>query len=190
MQIYKFYDWDFRNNKDIEQSYAEYCDLIQVCCETCETVSFLIQKPNLVLTEKLEAYRVSPPPNIDVFPKTRYPDTSDIRYYRICDEIKEILLHSVSNMYEWMVGHGFENPEDPVFYRKDGSVFLETIIHEGEITLLHQKEDGDISRIISNAHWLKALHRRQFMLDIPPDCEILIPNNFDGPIPTVLCGEE
>ena len=186
MRVYKFYDWDSMTDEDVEQSYEEYCDMIQTCCACCETVSFLINNSYSTLVRRLEKYRIAPPENIDLFPAKRYGTECDIRYYRICDEIKEILLQSATSMYQWLVGWGFCNPEDPAFYRKDGSVFLETIIHEGEITILHKEEDGDISHIVSCPHWMKAVDRRQFMLNIPPGCEIVIPDDFDGEIPIVL----
>ena len=54
----------------------------------------------------------------------------------------------------YMVG-GFNNPENPVFYRENGSIFFSSLIHEGEITLT--VNDGeDVSKITMINGWKKV----------------------------------
>ena len=47
---------------------------------------------------------------------------------------------------------GLKNPEDPAFYRKDGTPFFSTTIHEGYFTI-NADENEDISEILSKRDW-------------------------------------
>ena len=48
-----------------------------------------------------------------------------------------------------MYGQGHKNPEDPIFYRADGSKFFLSVIHEGELEL-YVNDSEDISAILDS----------------------------------------
>ena len=62
------------------------------------------------------------------------------------------MLDAVGGMFEWLDGWGYKNPEDPCFYRKDGSALFSSIIHEGELKLFYQ-DDEDITELLPKARW-------------------------------------
>lgn len=72
---------------------------------------------------------------------------------------------------------GFKNPEDPVFYRDDGSVFFSSIIHDGKC-FLFPTDSENISDIVSSDHWVHKNESTTKIADIklfkePPDSENL-----------------
>ena len=79
---------------------------------------------------------------------------SDERYYTVCAEMCE-LLKKENNIFSWFweekTPFHFENL---TFYRNDGTIFFESITHEGEC-YLYAKDTEDVSRIVSNEHWEK-----------------------------------
>ncbi len=91
-----------------------------------------------------------------------------MRYYRLCPRLCEILICSAKSIFEWyqIIGE-YNNPENPTFYRPDGSVFLESNIHEGEL-ILYVNEDEDVSEVVSLPGW-SAVSRRYFLRY---DCDV------------------
>ena len=79
---------------------------------------------------------------------------SYFNYYRVCDKLCDILLKTTNHIFSWLNGWGYENPEDPTFYREDGSLFFTSTIHEGECTLFVR--DEDVSEILANKLWIKG----------------------------------
>ena len=78
------------------------------------------------------------------------------KFYRVCDELCELLLEITDNIFSWLVGWGYSNPEDPTFYRTDGSMFFTSSIHEGEIVLL-PRDDEDVDDIIAQEGWIEGV---------------------------------
>ncbi|MBE6625537.1 MAG: hypothetical protein E7622_07885 [Ruminococcaceae bacterium] len=60
------------------------------------------------------------------------------------------------SIFKWIDGWGFKNPEDPCFYRDDGSAFFTSVIHEGVVKLT-PRENEDVSKIISNPLWIPEI---------------------------------
>ena len=133
----------------------QYEDLIRLCCKYSGVFSFIVQVPAMEVAEQLEKFRIERPENIE-FSHNHYITNENTepggRFYRVCPELCEFLLDKADSIYEWINGWDFENPEDPTFYRKDGSVFFTSVIHEGEVFLL-PRDDEDVSIVINNDYW-------------------------------------
>ncbi|MBE6708520.1 MAG: hypothetical protein E7578_04670 [Ruminococcaceae bacterium] len=73
------------------------------------------------------------------------------RFYRCCDETLKFLLAKFDSIYSFVPWCN-NNPEDPYFYRSDGSVLFASLTHEGECYLL--PHDGeDFSNILTTPPW-------------------------------------
>ena len=150
-KIYKFYDTDNTGTEEYEISGKEYKKLIEICCKYCTVLSLVVTNPNSNILKKLRKYEIKKSDNIS-FNYEHYSNLPVIvNYYTICSELREIILADTNNIFCWINGWGFTNPEDPTFYRNDGSVFFTSTIHEGECTLMIK--DENVSEIISNPHW-------------------------------------
>ena len=113
----------------------------------------MIANRHTKLIKQLEAFRIPQPQNIQN-EYMRYSQNSDgsdldIRYYHVCDELCGLLKASAHSIFDWVYGQGHKNPEDPIFYRADGSKFFSSVIHEGELELF-VKDDEDVSTILDN----------------------------------------
>ena len=155
MKEYKFFDTDATGKEDYDIFGNDYQNLINICCKYCTTISFRIKNLEIACLAELSKFNIPKQKNI-LYVYNHYYDNNesqtDVKYYRICPDLNQILLKTTDSLFNWIYGWGFENPEDPVFYRKDGSVFFSSLIHEGECSLFPQKGE-DISSIISTGLW-------------------------------------
>ncbi|MBP3377552.1 MAG: hypothetical protein J6L96_02270 [Clostridia bacterium] len=154
MKTYIFRDCNFMTYDDYEEydiCGEEYKKLISLCCEMCSTLAFAIDKKcEINLVDKLESFRIPAPNNLEY--TLNEDERWDIRYYQVCPEIKDLLINSADSIYQWLNGWGFNNPEDPTFYREDGSVFFSSVIHDGEL-FLNLTEDENVFDTISSNNW-------------------------------------
>ena len=151
-KIYKFYDTDSMGIEEYNIMGEDYKNLIEVCCKYCTTLSLIVTNEKFDLLDKLKIYETQKSPKIS-FDFPHYKKTSImIKYYNVCPELCHIIISNTSDIFCWINGWGFENPEDPTFYREDGSVFFTSTIHEGECTLI--VKDEDVSTIVSDNHWI------------------------------------
>lgn len=75
------------------------------------------------------------------------------RYYKACPEIKQWMLDAVGSIFEWIDGWGYKNPEDPYFYREDGSVLFFSSIHDLLLEVRY-RDDEDVTRLLlTDALW-------------------------------------
>lgn len=154
-KIYKFYDTDPMGVEEYNIEGQEYINLIEVCCRYCKTLSLIVTNNNSELLHKLKKFETHKSPKIS-FGFPHYENTSIIiKYYNVCPELCDIITSNTSDIFCWINGWGFKNPEDPTFYREDGSVFFTSTIHEGECTLI--VNDEDVSTILYNNHWVSKL---------------------------------
>ena len=161
MNKYVFYDswWDGMNDYSYDITGDDYKKMIETCCKYSTVVSFIFFKKhsNINLAKELEPYRIDCPDNITYTFSHYVRDlikNEEIRYYRVCPELCYLLTHCVGGIFEWIQGWGLNNPEEPTFYREDGSVFFTSTIHEGELYLT-PRDDEDVSKIISIDGWRK-----------------------------------
>ena len=161
MKIYKFCDWSLTDDEDYDVVGEAYKNLIKCCCDICDVVSFIIERPDICskeIQEELSRFSISRPQNITY--KFHYYNIngerigfSAVHYYRVCPELCQLLLTSASGIFDWV---GYTYPEDPTFYRSDGSVFFTSTTHEGLLTLM-PREDEDVSDIISDTGWIDKI---------------------------------
>ena len=151
---YRFCDTDGIGEADYDIEGKDYRELIDVCCHYCSVVSFdlypqyadaeYLMQIQQHLIKRNNTYRL-----LD-----RAQTGSDKRYYTVCAEMCE-LLKKENNIFSWFWEE--KNPfhfENLTFYRNDGTIFFESITHEGEC-YLYAKDTEDVSRIVSNEHWEK-----------------------------------
>ena len=163
MKQYKFYDTDLYGVEELDICDEEYKYLIKICCKYSDKLSLRITNQNAILLEKLKPFISK-----EIFDcKSVYGhygnDFSNINFYTVCDYLCEVIINNTKSVFEWINGWGYSNPEDPVFYRKDGSIFFCSIIHEGECTLL-PRDDENVKEIISKKGWTEAV--RDFSWDV------------------------
>lgn len=153
MKEYVFYDTDMRGEADYDICGSDYEKLIDVCCQYGCTLSLMIANRHTKLVKHLEAFRMPQPQNIrnEYMRYSQNSDGSDldIRYYHVCDELCSLLKASANSIFDWVYEQGHKNPEDPIFYRADGSKFFLSVIHEGELEL-YVNDSEDISAILDS----------------------------------------
>lgn len=156
--VYKFYDTDIDGLNEFDICGNSYKKLIKVCCEYCDFFSLIITNSNSELLSKLCEYRI--PKNKKITYVFNHYDINStiIEYFQVSSELCEVLLNNTNSIFSWINGWGYNNPEDPTFYRKDGSVFFTSTIHEGECTLYVQNED--VSEIIASNNWIRVSSNR------------------------------
>ncbi len=159
MSIFVFYDTDCNGEEEYDISGEEYRTLIKLCCKYCDTLSLRITHIDTSFVNELEKFATKKTnENISVYQHYYGADMnaqllSEIRYYKICDELERTLLSISDSVFKWIYGWGYTNPEDPVFYRHDGSVFFHSIVHDGKCVLTPQANEN-VAPIILNKHWL------------------------------------
>lgn len=152
VKIYKFYDTDITGLKEYTIIGEDYKNLMKVCCKYCTTLSVIVTNTNSDFLKKLEKYAIEKSENIS-FEFTHYGEISGkIKYYKVSPELYQTIITNTNDMFCWINAWDCENPEDPTFYREDGSVFFTSTIHEGECTLFVKNED--VSKIVNNPNWL------------------------------------
>ena len=154
MKKYTFYDTDLTGHTQYDISGNEYQELIKICCKYSATISLKITDKSIQIAKELEKFEI--PVTHEVLNTYKhYSDKSDIHHYILCNEVQEILLKTCDSIFQWINGWGYTNPDDPVFYRNDGSVFFESTIHDG-ICILYPLENEDINSIIANKLWIES----------------------------------
>lgn len=147
---YHFYGYDFftgRGIYDLEQEH--YWALLQLCLKYCSYFSVLLSEKSAEKMQAFHAYSMKKPD----FPYQNESHMERRRFYLVCDESIRLLYRLSYNIFElYEIGnHAF--PEDPVFYRADGSVFFDSVIHEWECHLF-PRENENIEPVLRFGHWL------------------------------------
>lgn len=140
---------------DCDIAGKDYEELIRLCCKYSAVFSAIVQTPAMKIAEDIEKFRIDRPASIK-FKHIEYVCIDnvepDARFYRVCPELCDFLINNANSIFQWINGWGFANPEDPTFYREDGSVLFTSVIHEGEVFLL-PRDDEDVSHIVNNKYW-------------------------------------
>ena len=157
MKRYYFYDYDEVTETEHDIRDDNYRKLIDFCCANAKTVSFMFRSADIFCADWLECFRIDHPAEITCsyyhlgMGKKREEDLG-LRFYAMCPELHRWMLDSAESIFEWLDGWGYKNPENPIFYRSDGSVLLYSVIHDGEIVLC-VRDDEDVSGILSSSPW-------------------------------------
>lgn len=177
MKKFYFYDsdWFYGGNGNIKYHIqgAEFRKLLEVCFQYCSYIAFSFSTKSEERYQKLlSPFDVAVPETIskDTYPQAlevyrtertkegrisrRLVSVYNVRFYRTCHELFDVLCSITDSLFTWLDGWGYCNPENPTFYREDGSVFFASTIHEGEC-FLAPRDDEDISSIISNSLWME-----------------------------------
>ena len=137
--------------------------LIQTCIKYCAAFSVRIYRDNTDGLAALESFCIPLQKfSLDAYSQYQYRRdfsglkkidlTKEIRLYRVCPELYDAIMQVSDSLFEWCAIWEYNNPEDPIFYRKDGSVFFYSCIHEGE-SFLNVRPDEDVDALISAVPW-------------------------------------
>jgi hypothetical protein len=143
-------------------SQAAYGALLDLCAESCTSFSLVLNssvspQPSESATSfvaKLEPFVLS-----DEL-KTSWPGGGTVapgKFGRVirakmCDDTLSLLKAAASDLYEWLQP---SLPEDPAFYRDDGTVYLATISHEG--CAFFELQPAELTQLISKLPFLELL---------------------------------
>ncbi len=159
MKPFFFYLYDEVTQKEQDIIGEAYRTLIDFCCRYSKTVSFIYRTEELYYPE-LECFRIDRPKEItcsffDLGMGCRDEDEAELRlrFYKVCPEFCQWMKDSAFGVFEWLNGWGFKNPENPIFFRADGSVLLSTVIHDGEI-MFCPREGEPAEEILSIGDWI------------------------------------
>ena len=153
MVKYIFRDTDDTGFEEYDICGEEYKNLIETCCKYSVFFSLIITDQNSDLYKKLKEFEVLKDDKINYKFDHYSDDYAEIKYYKVCQKLCSVILENTNNIFCWINGWGFNNPEDPTFYRKDGSVFFTATTHDGICNLFVENEE--VSHIVSNKLWAK-----------------------------------
>lgn len=148
--IYYFLDYDPKTCTEFDISGPEYKKLIDVCFEYCDHFTLLFKNKNAPCTIKPYKTEVRKPDDICGFYTSEYFER---RFFKCTDEAKLFMLNLTKSLFD-LVNDGTEKciPEDPIFYRNNGTAFFWSMTHEG-ICVLSATGAEDVSSIISVKGW-------------------------------------
>ena len=157
MGIYKFYDTDSTGLADYDIKGIAYNTLLETCFRYCSTVSMRIPSAQVVLPVAFERFRIPLTDNILYTYRHYYGDNftqlqKEVHLFTLAPSVREGIMNITDSIFKWINGWGYQNPEDPAFYRKDGSIFFSSVIHEGECTLT-PRQCENVNDIIAGGHW-------------------------------------
>ena len=170
---YRFCDTDETGWDEYDIEGENYHILIDVCSRYCTSVSFDIypQYENAEYLLQIQKYLIK---RDNTYRKVTSKigscvTGSDKRYYTVCTEMCD-LLKKEKSIFSWFWEEEKQlfHFENLTFYRDDGTVFFESITHEGEC-YLYAKETEDISQIVSNKLWEK--NPKPIIFDLSPKTE-------------------
>lgn len=150
MKYYVFNDTDSYGNAEYDITGEEYLNLMRKCCECTKSFSLYHKDFNTRIYKELEPYKIKS----EIINKNDYQGNNyieEIAYYSVCSETFDIITTQVKAIFNWIRGWGYNNPEDPTFYRENGTVFLDSSIHNGVVRMFPINED--VSEIIKNELW-------------------------------------
>lgn len=167
MDKYTFFDTNFFGdcNEDFDIAGEDYEKFLKTCFKYSSTFAFMVDGLNKKfiqanLPPELEKFRI--PLDACVLDASKHywfklkkkEFADSIFCYRVCPELFPIVLNITDSIFKWIDGWGYKNPEDPAFFREDGSIFFNSTIHEGEC-YLYPRPDEDVSDILSIETWYK-----------------------------------
>lgn len=161
---YTFFDTDDTGWAEYDIKGEDYVELMNLCIKYSKTVCFrkFIQfQYNSFIPEQLEKYRLpinenTMKPYYGNYGPCCFKDIDEAKeelyLFELSEEVIEWILSATNDIWDWDCGADKPLPSDPVFFREDGSVFFDSVIHEGEI-YLHPIDGEDVSSVVSKGHW-------------------------------------
>ena len=163
MQRFRFYDTDATGQEEYDISGTQYYELLHTCFKYCTTVAVIVFPWFSGSLELWEDYRIPINENVvsvfshygaSLLENEGRTDSYEIRHYKLDALLQKKILEHTDRMFNWTSAWGNNNPDDISFFRKDGSVFFSSIIHEGECTLF-PKANEDVEGIVTSGNWIK-----------------------------------
>ncbi len=155
--MYKFFDTDDTGFMEYDISGATYRNFLDECFQYCSTISFYLWNENVSIPKDLDKYRIENLPQTKIvyshYNSSLQDHSGKIYSYKLSPELYNFLTSRVESLFQWICGWGYNNPDDPAFYRADGTVFFSSIIHEGECSLFPRREE-DVTKILEQKGWV------------------------------------
>lgn len=177
MKIYNFYD-TFTGWEDVNISGYRYERLLEVCFQYSSSVSFATYPTTPPLPECLSKYRL--PMTEEVYERYRgcigetNPRCIEIHHYNLVSEqVRDYIRSVTDNIFSWINGWGYNNPEDIAFFRSDGTPFLTTVVHDG-LCSLSVRDSESVSDIIRGGGWCDQDNQ-----PLPFDQPLLLPISYE-----------
>ena len=151
---YLFFDHDGRGD-EIPCADYDFELLLNICFQYSEYVSFIVEESDFARYPELISYTVNEERDqlLEAYNMhVRYSRESAVSFFYCSEEFKKLILSISKDLWSFIHAWGFANPEDPTFYRRDGSVFFSAIVHEGEAVLYPRKSE-DISAFLDRIQW-------------------------------------
>lgn len=161
MSTYQFSDTDLYGQADYDIIGEQYQELLNTCFRYCSTFAVILAPGTSADISTWEPYRIPVTTTVrEVYCHYGKPSAEnqdhighyEIRYYRLNAILMQMISQKTQSLFSWISGWGLDNPNDPTFFREDGSVFFSSVIHEGICTLF-PVGDEDVTGIISNGLW-------------------------------------
>lgn len=163
MKKYIFYDTDSTGHEEYDISGEQYHFLLQCCFKYSASFSIILSPNCKTDLSKWESYRIPVEDNVTaVYSHYGAPVAGaadkigdrEIRHYKLCPELCHSIAQHTDSIFSWLCGWGFDNPDDPSFFREDGSVFFSSTIHEGECAL-YLKSTESLPEHLLDEKWAK-----------------------------------
>ena len=155
MRQYCFRDTDASGDAEYDIIADEYEVLLNICVTYCKYLTIRICCNDIVLPARMLAHQTELLPEM----KTKYAHYGDangrIIAFRVYPEIVTDMIGVASSVFSWTSGWGLHNPDDPAFFREDGSAFFYSVVHEGKC-VIEQKAGEDIGAIIHDRRWQES----------------------------------
>ena len=142
----RFFDYDDATGSDIIIEGKAFQVLLDLCFRYSKYVSFLTTEADFKKYPNLNSFLVDGKNMLfEVYNKhLRYSENASVSFFYCTEECQNVILGVSKDLWAFIHGWGFSNPEDPTFYRSDGSVFFSSQIHEG-YAVFYPREGEDIS---------------------------------------------
>lgn len=151
--LYEFFDHDDFGER-IPCCGADFRLLLQTCAKYSKYMSFILENDELERFPVLKEHLVTRNEHhwlSGVYNKQlRYSQDSEVCFFNVTEQLLEGLLEIADDLWAFTHYYEFDNPEDPTFYRADGSVFFTSVTHEGEAEF-SLRENETIEAFVTDA---------------------------------------
>lgn len=145
--IYGYFERDYFNNDgSLPMTRAHYAVLLACCFRNASYFSLVAKSDPSPILQELSPWETAAP-------RIGTSQEDALSYFQVCDQTFVILSSRVQSLFDFDACLNHLYPEDLTFYRSDGSVFMDSIAHEGECTLYIQPGE-DIADVLAFGNWL------------------------------------
>ena len=162
----RFFDYDDATGSDIIIEGKAFQVLLDLCFRYSKYVSFLTTEADFKKYPNLKSFLVDEKNMLfEVYNKhLRYSENASVSFFYCTKECQNVIFGISKDLWAFIHGWGFSNPEDPTFYRSDGSVFFSSQIHEGHAAF-YPREDEDISAFFKAVDFHTKINTIQIVED-------------------------